>query len=208
MIVQQVNLYQDSVKQKQPDLQLYLIAAVILFCFLIGFSLINFSLIRSQHQKQELIEQKLQALNAEQTHVKLLQAKIPKQEIDTALIAQIQQWQKKLIELQQIVTILSDNEGFAAHGFSPYFQALANNPSPEVWLTGIHFDAKQQLIRLEGSTFKPDKIPYFLQQLQKEPSFHRRTFAMLGIQNSGQNLKLMKFKLSTRLEIPKKDHVQ
>ena len=204
----QVNLYQDSFKQKQLDVRFYLLVATVFAFFFVGFSLINIYLIRDLRNDRELVKQTLKKLDAEQARVKLLQSKIPKQEIDTSLVAEVELWQKKMNQLKQTVAILTSNDTVRSQGFSAYFQALANQPISEVWLTMIHFDAEQQLINFEGSSFKADKIPYFLQQLQKEPVFHGRTFAALEIQKAEQVPKLMNFKLSTHLEPLKKDHVE
>lgn len=208
MIVQQVNLYQDSVKQKQPDLGIYFIAGAVLIIFLLGFGWLNYAILSSLHENRALVEKKQQQLIAEQTHVAELQAKVPKPEMDASLITQLKQWENKLAELKQVIATLDNDKGFAAQGFSPYFQALANNPLPEIWLTAIRLNAAEKLIKFEGSTFKTDKIPYFLQQLQQETVFHGHTFATLTIRNAEKNPKLMNFKLSTRPEILKKDDVK
>lgn len=206
MIVQQVNLYRDSLKPKQISTDVY-IGIAIVFVFFIGFSVINVYLIRNLRHDSKVVEQKRKVLNDEQALVTSLEAKRPKQEIDTALVAEVEQWQKKVDELNETVTTLTNKDGVGSQGFSAYFQALANQPISEVWLTKIDFDAEQQRINLEGSTFKTDKIPYFLQQLQQEPVFHGRTFVQLRIEKAEQ-APLMNFKLSTYLEPAKKDHVK
>ena len=207
MTVQQVNLYQDSFKQKQLSIDFYLKAAVV-FVFFIGFSLINVYLIHNLHNDSGIVEQKRTQLAAEQEQVKLLESTLPKQELNSALIAELELWQKKLDDTNKTLAILSNKDTARSQGFSAYFQALVNQSISDVWLTVIHFDVEQQRINLEGSTFKSDKIPYFLQQLQKEAVFHGRTFAQLQIEKSAQVPNLMNFKLSTHLESAKKDHVE
>lgn len=207
MIVQQINLYQDSFKQKQPDLRFYLMAVAVFAFFFIGFSLINVYLIRGLRHDRELVTQAVKNLEDEQVRVKQLQSKIPKQEIDTSLVAELKLWQKKLADTNTAIVLLNNNT-VRSQGFAAYFQALANQPISEVWLTMLHFDTRRHLINFEGSTFKTNKIPYFLQQLQKEPVFHGRTFARLVVQKSEQTPKLMNFKLSTHLDSLKKDHAE
>lgn len=207
IIVQQVNLYQDSLKQKQLSIDFYL-GAVTVFAFFIGFSLINVYLIQNLHNDSRIVEQKRKALEGEQARVKLLESTMPKQEINTALVAEFEQWQKKVEVLKQTVAILNNHDTVRSQGFSAYFQALANQPVSDVWLTVIHVDAAQQRINFEGSTFKTAKIPYFLQQLQQEPIFQGRAFAQFQIEKSEQVPNLMNFTLSTHLETAKKDHVE
>jgi hypothetical protein len=205
MSVQQVNLYQSSLKPKPFNIGLYLgIATASLLC--IGLGIATVSLTRAVSDERYQITQAVKQLSDEQARVKSLEATLKKQEVDPALIAELTLWQKKVDDLKQMLTTLSDTAH--SQGFSGYFQALANQSIAEVWLTAIRFDAEQQQIDLEGSTFKSDKIPDFLQQLQTEPVFHGRTFAQLHIEKSEQMPQLMNFKLSTHVEATKKDHVK
>ncbi len=207
IIVQQVNLYQDSLKQKKLSIDFYL-GAIMVFAFFIGFSLINVYLIQNLRNDSRIVEQKRKALASEQEQVKLLESKLPKQETNTALVAEFEQWQKKRDALKQTLAILINNDNTRSQGFSAYFQALANQSVSDVWLTVIHLDTEQQSINFEGSTFKTDKIPYFLQQLQQEPIFQGRTFAQLQIEKSEKIPNLMNFTLSTHLEPTTKNHVE
>lgn len=207
MIIQQVNLYQNSLKPKPLNIGLYVrIAIASLLC--IGLGIATVYLTRSVSDKRYQVAQALKQLSDEQARVKALEATLKKQDIDPALMAELALWQKKVDDLKQTLATLDQISIGHAQGFSGYFQALANQSIAEVWLTGIHFDEAQQRIDLEGSTFKSNKIPDFLQQLQTESVFHGRTFAQLRIEKSEQIPNLMNFKLSTHLEATKKDHVK
>jgi Tfp pilus assembly protein PilN len=207
MIVQQVNLYQDSLKQKHLGAGFYL-GAILIIIFFILFGIVNIYLLRNLYSERELVEQTRQKLNAEQARVKLLGSTLPKHEVNSALIAELELWQKKIEDTNKTLDILRNNDTARSQGFSAYFQALANLAVSEIWLTVINFDVQQQRINFEGSTLKTDKIPYFLQQLQQEPVFHGRTFAQLQIEKIEKTPNLVNFKLSTHLEPVKKDHVQ
>jgi hypothetical protein len=207
MSVQQVNLYQSSLKPKPLNIGLYLgIAIVSLLC--IGLGITDVYLTRSVRDDRYQVAQALKQLADEQARVKSLESSLKNQAIDPVLIAELELWQKKVDDLKQMFATLGNSDTAHSQGFSGYFQALANQSIAEVWLTAIHFDAEQQRIDLEGSTFKSDKIPDFLQQLQTEPAFHGRTFAQLHIEKSEQMPKLMNFKLSTHVEPTKKEYVK
>lgn len=183
MSVQQVNLYQSSLKPEPFNIGLYLgIAIASLLC--IGLGIATVSLTRAVSDERYQVAQAVKQLSDEQARVKSLEATLKKQDIDPALITELALLQKKIDDLKQMLATLSDTAH--SQGFSAYFQALANQSIAEVWLTAIRFDAEQQQIDLEGSTFKSDKIPDFLQQLQTEPAFHGRTFAQLHIEKSEQ----------------------
>ncbi|MDO9215074.1 MAG: PilN domain-containing protein [Methylococcales bacterium] len=207
MSIQQVNLYQSSLKPEPFNIGLYLgIALASLLC--IGLGIATVYLTRAVSDERYQVTQAVKQLNDEQARVKALEATLKKQAIDPALITELALWQKKVDDLKQTLATLGNGNSANSQGFSGYFQALANQSIAEVWLTTIRFDAEQQQIDLEGSTFKSDKIPDFLQQLQTEPVFHGRTFAQLHIEKSEAVPNLMNFKLSTHVEATKKDHVK
>ncbi|MCK9397212.1 MAG: PilN domain-containing protein [Methylobacter sp.] len=207
-MIQQVNLYRDILRQEQnkSDINPYWAGLSAIALLFIAF---NVHLIWNLKAIETQVQQSHQNLDAEQTRVNLLASKIPNQEIDTHLATEIAQQQNMLDELTQTMQLLSDKNTDQSPGFSSYFQALSNQSISDVWLTALYFDGQQQIINIEGSTFKPEKIPYFLQQLQKEPIFNGHTFAKLIMQTSEKIQGQIDFKLSTSLEAPdKKDHAQ
>jgi hypothetical protein len=207
MIIQQVNLYQENLKPQQlnADIPVYLGVIVMFFLILIGFS------IYFQHEldkNKSVAEQIQEKLNAKKTTVKQLQDSQPKPQSNTNLIAETKQWQKKVADFTQTLAMLENETNMQTQGFSGYFLALANQSVSGVWLSVIHFDARQEMINFEGSTFKVDEIPVFLQRLQKEPVFHGRSFAKLAVEKSAKTPNLMNFKLSTHLPALKKNHAE
>jgi hypothetical protein len=207
-MTQQVNLYQDILRrgQHKSGINLYWIGIVAIALLLGGFSAyLSWSLKSTETQVQNLH----QTLAAEQARVALASSKIPKQELDNQLAMEVAQWQTMLDELTQTMRLLSGEIADRSPGFSSYFQALANRSIPEVWLSALYLDGEKQIINIAGSTFKPEKIPYFLQQLQKEPIFNGHAFAKLVMRQSEEFTDQMDFKLITTLDTPdKKDHVQ
>jgi septal ring factor EnvC (AmiA/AmiB activator) len=199
MIIQQVNLYRDSLKPKQRSRFFYAVIALGLV-FFVSVGLVDILLMKNLHNRQNSIEQKRQVLVMEQERVKVLEASLPKQESDSALTEQLTQWQKKVESLKLTIALLNTDNTARSQGFSAYFQALANQAVSGVWLTMIHFDAEQQRIDFEGSTLKNDSVPYFLQQLQQESVFQGHSFVQLQMDRSEQAPNLMNFKLSTHLE--------
>jgi Fimbrial assembly protein (PilN) len=199
MIVQQVNLYQNRLEPTQRNLNLYLYVGVIILWIIILLG-ISLQAIKERHNQQSLVEQARLNLDGKKAQVKLLTAKLAQQKLNTALRSETKQWQKNVSELTQAIEIINNNNNLPTQGFSAYFLALANQSVSDVWLTMIHFDTRQQLIRFEGNTFNTDKIPQFLQQLQQEPVFHGRSFSTLTIEKSAENANLMIFKISTQPE--------
>jgi len=207
-MIQQVNLYQDILKQRRNSSSVNPYWAG---CSAIALLCACFSgyLIWSLKSTETQIQQLRQDLQAKQAQANLVSAKIPKQDLDAQLAAEVTHWQSMLDELTQTMQLLSDKSKDRSPGFSSYFQALSNQSIPDVWLRALYFDGQQRIINIEGSTFKPEKIPYFLQQLQKESVFNGYSFAKLLMQQSETIPNQMDFKLSTTLDDPeKKDHAQ
>lgn len=206
-MIQQVNLYQDILKgHNHSSVNPYWagFSAIALLCACFSGYLI-WDLKKTEAQIQQL----RQDLQAKQTQVNLISSKLPKQDLDTQLAAEVEHWQSMLDELTQTMQLLSDKSKDRSPGFSSFFQALSNQSTPDVWLRALYFDVQQQVISIEGSTFKPEKIPFFLQQLQKEPVFNGYSFAKLLMQQSEKIADQMDFKLSTTLDVPEhEDHAQ
>ena len=207
-MIQQVNLYRDSLKrgQKKFAVNRYWVGLLAIALLFTGISMH----LASDLKNIEIHVQQLQQnLNAEQARVNLISSKIIKQEINTQLATEVAQWQNMLDELTQIYQRLSGKSTGQSPGFSNYLLALSRQSIPEVWLSTFYIAQQQQRINIEGSTFKPEKIPYFLQQLQKEPIFNGRSFAKLIMQKSEKIPDQIDFKLSTTLDtMDKKDHAQ
>lgn len=205
-MIQQINLYKDILRQEQnkSSINLYWLGLAVITSLFIGLSLY---LLWNAKNTETQVQQLRQELQAEQAKVQLLSSKIPKQEINPQLAAEVTLWQSMLDELTQTYQLLSGKGAELSPGFSNYLQALANQSIPDVWLSALYFDSQQQIINIEGSTFKPEQIPYFLQQLQKEPVFSGHSFAKLVMQKAKEIPDQIDFKLSTNLEVPdKKDH--
>jgi hypothetical protein len=198
-MIQQVNLYQDSLRQGQAGTGMshYSAGLIGIALLLMGISLY---LLWSLGNLKTQMEQSHQSLNAEEARVAHLLSKLPKQENNASLADEIEQLQNRINELTQTLQLLTAKKSGATQGFSRHFQALADQSIPEVWLSKIHISGTQRIIDLEGSTFKPGQIPYFLQQLQKEPVFHGQTFAKLLMLKSEKIPGQIDFKLNTTLE--------
>jgi hypothetical protein len=206
-MIQQVNLYQDILRQgqnKSGNRLLYWVGLSAIALLFIGFSgYLMWNLKNTETQARQLRRN----LAAEQAKVSLISSKIPKQEIDAQLAAEVAQWQTMRDELTQTMQLLSGKNPDQSSGFSGHFQALSNQSIPDVWLRALYLDGQQHVINIEGSTFKPEKIPFFLQQLQKEPIFNGHSFAKLIMLKSADIPDQIDFKLSTTLEATdKKGH--
>jgi hypothetical protein len=207
-MIQQVNLYQDSIKDQpyRSDFNRYLYS---LIAFGLLLLCISADVLWNTHVMETEVEQGQVNLQSELAKVALIAAKIPKQEINSRLAAEVSALKSQVDELTQMTELLSANSAAKSPGFSGYLQALSNQVTPEVWLSALFINEQQQIINIDGSTFQPEQIPNFLQQLQKEVIFNGHTFAKLVMEKSKDSPEQMDFKLSTHLDADnKKDHVK
>ena len=201
---QQINLYQNALKQNQgsSDLKRYIYGSVTAFLLLIGFSIYLFLNLNStksnlQNAKEQLLEAK--------THVEVIKIQYPQQQLNQLLNQEIFRLQSIHHNLSKVVHSLNDTESDRTQGFSRYFSALARQNISELWLTKITINAEKLILTLEGSTYNAEKIPVFIQSLQNESIFQGKNFAKLIITADQETVNQINFTVSTTTEKPEQE---
>ncbi|MCK4841775.1 MAG: hypothetical protein KAT04_07805 [Methylococcales bacterium] len=200
-MIQQVNLYQDSLKQSKtrPVIVYYIYGLTALFSLLISFSFFLNSNIKNT--KADIISIKHKLRNAK-THVQLLQVQYPRQQINKLLTQKITQSQEMRTSLANIISLLTDKESDQTQGFSRYFSAFSRQNIPELWLNNIIINTQEKSLHLFGSTYYPEKVPMLLQKLHREPIFQGKIFIKLLMNKAEKSDKQIDFVISTTLKIP------
>ncbi len=195
-MIQQVNLYQEVLWQqrKQPALIYYLSALLLLALSLTGLAFyLNSTLtgleIQLQSARSDLQQQKSQ--------VAQLQKELPERKLDEKLAIEIERWQQQVAELKRSINLLDMKKMGREQKFSAHFHAFAARALDNIWLSRIHVNRQETTIALEGTTLKPEKLPLFLQGLQKESAFSDYSFSSLLMEQSKETPELVHFKLST-----------
>lgn len=183
--MQQINLYNEILKQQQKESGILLALKALATLFLVCLSFSIFTLWDTNSTEQELEKAQL-ALNQQQQKVNQLLAKKASNGPDNALLGELDQWQKSVNEAAETLQLLAGKETILAQGFSFYLKALAFQSNPDIWLTAIHIDIQKGAMKLEGSTFKPQQIPQTLQQLQSQAVLKGITFDKLEMQQSAK----------------------
>lgn len=204
--MQQINLYQNFIKQNQQKQQVVLYAGLL---GLLGLGVTAYSVyVYSEVGKLEhQVTVQRNLLESEQARLTQLIAKQPSAEVNRALVEEVGHWQNSLNELTQTLQVMSDTANMTNSGFSTIFQALARQSIPTVWLTKVTITGAQQNIDLEGSTFKPGEIPVFLQKLQTDMVFAGKSFARLTLLPDEKIPQQTNFKLRALLDEPEKKAV-
>lgn len=194
-MIQQVNLLPEKLgRHTGIGFNSYLLSIALSCAAMIGVSSYNGYQLNSLETQSLQLQQQLQRLTAQ---VSTLQA--PNPQNDALFNQELQQSQALYQSLAQVVELLADKQTDQTQGFSRYLAALAGQSDPSVWLNRITIDAVGNDIELQGSSFKPEQIPYLLQRLQTTSAFKGRHFARLGMRQSEKAEEQIDFTVSSNL---------
>ena len=198
-MIQQINLYQDAFQKKQqkPVIVYILIGIGSTILVLLGLSIYLVLGLNTIKNKFETSKDQLSNI---QSTLNLLQENVSKQQVNTAIIDEIDRLQNNFFSLSKAINLLTDTKSDQTQGFSRYFTALADQSNANVWLNYISIKAKTDDLTLKGSSFDPSKIPALLQRLQLEPVFQGKTFENLSITQAKKAKNRTDFTISTLIE--------
>lgn len=199
-MIQQINLYQDSLKQGQtkPGVNNMLVGLIIIFVLIVSYSIYLF--LDLNDTKKSLVLAKQQLTEAE-TQVRLIQVKYPRQQINQLLTQEISRSLNMLTSLSRVIQVLTDKNSDQTQGFSRYFTALARQSIADIWLRGIVINGQTHSLIIQGSTYNPEKIAVFLQKLHHESVFRGRIFARLIMAEEENTENQINFTVSTTAKI-------
>ncbi len=193
-MTQQVNLYSEILKQQQRKaiVTLYIAIVVFIVVMFIAFSaylLWSVNTAETSFQNEQLI------LKNEQTYAEQLALQHANPAFNTQWVEDIKQWQNKINEAEKTVRLIDERMRLSEKNFSDYLQALANQSDRDVWITAIHIIGENRSLSIQGSTFKPEKVPQLLQRLQKDPVFKGEFFNKLVMEPSLKKTEQINFTL-------------
>lgn len=171
--LQQVNLYQDELKEIKLkysfEILLKLSVAIVIVLSLVG----GFKYYQLKYEEINLAETKKRS-NALKTEKQKIEKSKGKK--DAALAAKITEKTRELANKQKVVQVLSQDEFGNANGFSGYLGGLARQRLEGLWLTHLSLSGGGSNIVLNGSTLKAELLPKYLQRLSSETAFSGITF--------------------------------
>ena len=193
-MTQQVNLYSEILKQQQRKaiVTLYIAIVVFIVVMFIAFSaylLWSVNTAETSFQNEQLI------LKNEQTYAEQLALQHANPAFNTQWVEDIKQWQNKINEAEKTVRLIDERMRLSEKNFSDYLQALANQSDRDVWITAIHITGENRSLSIQGSTFKPEKVPQLLHRLQKDPVFKGEFFNKLVMEPSLKKTEQINFTL-------------
>lgn len=178
--MQQINLYQASLRQPQETLSIRQVGKLLIgMLVLLGVANAiqvwlgyrsNNTLVELRTEQQAIIAT-VQTLNQE----------IVARNDNGKIAAQLSELDRELQNKQQVFQLLSGKRFGNVDGFATQFSGLARQRIEGLWLTELYIHDGGEKLNIRGTTMQPELLPRYLQRLSKEPVFHGvefKTFVM------------------------------
>ncbi len=168
--MQQINLFHPSLRKKKDHLSFENIrlVAVLAVVVLVLISAVQGYLHHRVNSELAQLKQEQQQLMLD---VQKVTAELSAISDSSALQETLVSKEKELTNKQNVLSALSGRQFGNVKGFAEHFTGLARQHIDGLWLTGLHIHAGGQKLNLQGSTYVPEKVPKYLQNLSAEPSF-------------------------------------
>jgi len=198
-MMQQVNLYQPTVRKRWKLFSIQMTLAIAL-AMLVVLMATYYSGYRDQQEiAVNLQKTKLQE-EGQLKRMAELQAKLyPK--------SKSQQMEQKLDLLKaerrqkyRVLSRLQDQRISNTAGFSIYFEALAKQRLPELWLTRIRIQEGGEQLFLDGSALQADLVPKYLQRLATEAAYKGRVFQTFALTRPEDEAWHIDFSIGTQVD--------
>lgn len=196
--MQKINLYQLEFHDIRDWRQTGVLAAAgLLLLVLAG---INVGQVMELGELEHSLEQKNSALEIKRVSLEALRKNTKPKARDMDLAAQVDKLRRANAEKTRAINYLSGNKTSNITGFSHLLQSLGRQRDSidDIWLTRIKFSDGGFNMRLDGSSYRPELLPEFIQALNNEVLYQEREFRDLRISRSDTNSRLIEFLLDTR----------
>jgi len=198
-VIQQVNLYQDCLKEKKdpfPPSTMGVVLGTALFAMLLLFGISKWQVNSLGERYQYLQSRKaeiLEALKKTEEHSKPLTG-------DSLLQEELTRMRTVVADKSALLWKMSGLKGKSRLAFSRYLETLGRSSRQGLWLTRIEIKEAGKSITLEGSALQPWLVSRFTQDLARQEGFAGLTAARLYIQNTGTGRDTVNFILETEPE--------
>lgn len=187
--MQQINLYQASLRAPRQTLslnQLALVAGVLLAVLVVISAAQWWWLKRNAQQLASVKQEQTQLSQA----IDRLSKQLAQSSNDSELKKTISAKENELQDKQYVLQALSGKQFGNTRGFADQFSGLARQHVKGVWLTGLYIHAGGEKLNLQGSTYEAELVPRYLQRLAQEPSFQGIEFQTFLMQRETKSTQI------------------
>jgi len=198
--MQQISLYQSVLRKKQnrfAPVQLAQYAGIVVGVLIIISALQAWQYSRASSRISELKETQQQLL----TQVEKISNELSAGSDDSALKTTISKKEQEQANKQNVLQALSGRQFGNAKGFAEQFVGLSRQHVEGVWLTGLYIHAGGTKLNLNGSTYSPESVPKYLQNLSQEAGFRGLEFQTFLMQRVDQS-SLVNFSIRSKENEP------
>ena len=130
-----------------------------------------------ENEKQQIIQTEKDIL----IEIETITTEIAKISDDSELTETLVHKESELRNKKHVLQVLSSQRFGNTEGFASHLTGLSRQHIDGMWLTNLRIHQGGEKLNLQGSTFSPEHVPRYLQNLSKEPSFEGvefKTFLM------------------------------
>lgn len=193
---QEINLYQDQLKDIRPPLNFQHMLLIIGLSVLMLGGLAGFS-----QQQLQAKEQMVSALKTtvEQSRAQLesLQQQHAPKAKNGLLESQVKALQEERLHLSKRLQTLETELNRPNPVFSSVLEGLARTPQQALWLDEIRIAEGGQFLRLQGLTLSAAEVPRFIEALREQTAFQGRQFHSVEIQRPSEQPDQLQFVIRT-----------
>lgn len=178
---QQINLYQDILKDKAQPLQSRQ-ALLLLILLLLCIALLSiFSFFQHKSLNKQVEELRRQNEQAE-IHLAELESKYPLPKENVLLAKKVQQLEAELAGQKLTLKYLQERDDKSNMKMLRSLEKLAQNPFAGIWLRRIAISHGGKGVALTGSAMEAELLPDYLQMLSDSQVFDGQLFERLKVQ--------------------------
>lgn len=193
---QAVNFYRGSARPRAVPLSAEWIVRAWLVTVLLLLCLTMVQVVLNQRLQARVGAAEKQATISE-SHLRELQLLHPEPKPDPVLVSDLEHMQRTVHGLNRLIEAVKGDDLVQRRGFTGYFDALARQVLPDVWLTGIQLTKGGEEIELSGSAVVSESIPKLVGSLGLQPAFRGRTFSDLVVRRPEKQQDQINFVLRT-----------
>jgi len=194
--LQQINLYQPRFRKQEKvfaasSMLVVFIAAMLVLGGIYGYAKWNVYSLAAENQRMQQQQKK------EIARLQSLTVKYPVKKKSRLVTQQLKDLQEEHKAKQFLVKTLSGRSIGNSDGFSSYFEGVARQHLPGMWVKRLELDNGGDIVGIYGSTLKPELVPQFVQALSDEDSFVGSKFQIFSMQRDEKNAASVNFSLRT-----------
>ena len=199
--MQQINLFQAGLRKKQNHFapaQLAQYAGIVATVLVIISSVQGWLYYRAVSRVSELKASQQQLL----AEVQKISNELSASSDDSQLKASISKKEQEQANKQNVLQALSGKQFGNVKGFADQFVGLSRQHIEGVWLTGLHIHSGGTRMNLTGSTYAPENVPKYLQNLSQEADFRGLEFKTFLMERKDKS-SLVNFSIRSQENKPK-----